>query len=122
MPGKIMIVEDDPATQQLLEFLLQKEGYQIVKVAEGDQVLENARREKPDLILMDIMLPRMNGIEATKQIRREAPLKKIPVLILSALGQEMEVTVGLSAGADGYLVKPFKPHELLQEVKKRLKA
>ena len=121
MSVKILVVEDDAATQQLLEFLLKKEGYEVISSTDGKDAFDKATREKPDLVITDIMLPHTDGLELTKNLKKEDGLKQIPIIIVSSLGQEMEVTQGLRSGADGYIVKPFHPQQLFAALKKVFK-
>jgi len=118
--SKIMIVEDDPTTVKLLQFLLEKQEYVVCSCSNGKEAVESVAAEKPDLILMDVMMPEMDGIEATKKIKSEAAVSGVPIIILSALGQEMEVMKGLQSGADGYVVKPFDSQALLRLIEEKL--
>ncbi|MEA3506994.1 MAG: response regulator [Elusimicrobiota bacterium] len=120
--NKIMIVEDDRTTVKLLKYLLEKHGYETVSFENGKDAVDAIQEEKPDLILMDIMMPEMNGLEATEKIREIPELADTPIIILSALGQEMEVTKGLKVGADGYVVKPFDTQSLLRHIKEQLSS
>lgn len=116
----ILVVEDDLTTVQLIEFLLKKNKFEVLIAYNGVEALEITRKEKPDLILMDVMMPRMDGIEAIEKLKEDESTQDIPIIILSALGQEMDVMRGLQAGASGYIVKPFSPKELLDEIKAKL--
>ncbi|MFB0526260.1 MAG: response regulator transcription factor [bacterium] len=118
--AKILIVEDDPTTVQLIQFLLEKNGFEVLIAYNGVEALEISRKEKLDLILMDVMMPKMDGIEAIERLKKGETTRDIPIVILSALGQEMDVMRGLQAGASGYIVKPFSPKELLDEIKAKL--
>ncbi|MBN2407516.1 MAG: response regulator [Elusimicrobia bacterium] len=117
---KIMIVEDDDVTIRLLRFMLEKKDYKVVVCYNGKEAVEAVGKEKPDLILMDIMMPQMNGIEATETISGDPKTSKIPIIILSALGQEGDVMRGLEAGAVSYVVKPFDSQALLRQIDDRL--
>jgi len=118
--AKILIVEDDPTTVQLIEFLLKKNGFEVLIAYDGLEALEISKKEKSDLILMDVMMPKMDGIEAIEKLKKDETTRDIPIVILSALGQEMDVMRGLQAGALSYIVKPFSPNELLDEIKAKL--
>jgi len=118
--AKILIVEDDPTTVQLIEFLLKKNGFEVLIAYNGLEALEISKKDKTDLILMDVMMPKMDGIEAIEKLKKDETTRDIPIVILSALGQEMDVMRGLQAGASSYIVKPFSPQELLDEVKAKL--
>ncbi len=117
---KILIVEDDPTTVQLIEFLLKKNNFEVLIAYNGEEALQIARKEKSDLILMDVMMPKMDGIEAIEKLKKDENTRDIPIIILSALGQEMDVMRGLQAGASSYIVKPFSPQELLAEINIKL--
>ncbi len=118
--AKILIVEDDPTTVQLIEFLLKKNNFEVLIAYNGVEALQIAKKEKLDLILMDVMMPKMDGIEAIEKLKKDENTRDIPIIILSALGQEMDVMRGLQAGASGYIVKPFSPQELLTEINTKL--
>jgi len=117
---KVLIVEDDPNTVQLVKFLLEKNNFEVLIAYDGVEALQMTRKEKPDLILMDVIMPRMDGIEAIGKLQEDENTQDIPIVILSALGQEMDVMKGLQAGASGYIVKPFSPKELLEEINAKL--
>ncbi len=114
--SKIMVVEDDPTTLKLLIFMLERKKYEVVSCVNGFEAVETVEKELPDLILMDVMLPKMDGIEATMNIKENPSTSHIPIMILSALGQEMEVMKGLQLGAEGYVVKPFDSQSLLRQI------
>ena len=118
--AKILIGEDDPTTVQLIEFLLKKNNFEVLIAYNGEEALQIARKEKSDLILMDVMMPKMDGIEAIEKLKKDENTRDIPIIILSALGQEMDVMRGLQAGASSYIVKPFSPQELLTEINTKL--
>ncbi len=117
---KVLIVEDDPNTVQLVKFLLEKNNFGVLIAYDGVEALRMTRKEKPDLILMDVIMPKMDGIETIEKLQEDENTQGIPIVILSALGQEMDVMKGLQAGAAGYIVKPFSPKELLDEINARL--
>ena len=118
--AKILVVEDDYTTVQLIEFLLKKNKFEVLVANNGVEALEISRKQKPDLILMDVIMPKMDGIEAIEKLQEDENTRDIPIVILSALGQEMDVMRGLQAGALGYIVKPFSPKELLDEIRGKL--
>ncbi len=118
MPESILIVEDEPALQDTLAYNLKKEGYTVEAVGDGRAALESARRLKPDLILLDIMLPEMDGFEVARILRRETTT---PILMLTARDDEIDRVVGLEVGADDYLTKPFSMRELMARVKAQLR-
>ncbi len=118
MAGKrVLVVDDDRVIQQLLEVNLELEGYQVAGTAsDGQQAMKMARDLSPDLILLDIMMPKMDGLEVCRQLKADPKLSKIPVVLLSARAQDMDIREGLEIGADAYLTKPFDPVELLDVV------
>ncbi len=119
MSEKILLVEDEPALQDTLTYNLQKEGYQVEAVGDGLLALEAVRRSQPDLIVLDIMLPSLDGIEVCKTLRREN--FNNPVIMLTARDDEIDRVIGLELGADDYLTKPFSMRELMARVKAQLR-
>ncbi len=119
MPETILVVEDEPSLQETLAYNLQKQGYLVETAIDGQNALETARRIKPDLILLDIMLPRLDGIEVCKTLRREG--FQAPILMLTARDDEIDRVVGLEIGADDYVTKPFSMRELIARVKAQLR-
>lgn len=118
--AKILIAEDERDIRDLIAFTLRFAGHEVVAVGNGAEAVEAAPVEMPDLILMDVRMPRMTGYEACQQIKADDQLKHIPVIFLSAKGQEAEIQTGFSAGASEYLLKPFGPMELVQRVNELL--
>jgi DNA-binding response OmpR family regulator len=118
MPESILIVEDEPALQDTLAYNLKKEGYTVESVGDGRAALESARRLKPDLIVLDIMLPEMDGFEVARILRKEMTSA---ILMLTARDDEIDRVVGLEVGADDYLTKPFSMRELVARVKAQLR-
>lgn len=118
MPEKILIVEDEIALQETLAYSLKKEGYILETVGDGRSALEAARRLKPDLIVLDIMLPEMDGFEVARTLRKEMTTA---ILMLTARDDEIDRVVGLEVGADDYLTKPFSMRELIARVKAQLR-
>jgi DNA-binding response OmpR family regulator len=116
---RILIVEDEPAMRRGLEDVLAAEGYRVLTAADGEQGLERAIAEKPDLVLLDIMMPRLDGYAVCEELRRLA--NRVPILMLTAKGQVEDRVAGLDAGADDYLVKPFSTDELLARVRALLR-
>jgi len=118
---KVLLAEDDPFIVDIYTTKLKQAGLEVVVVSEGDEVLEKARKEKPDLLLLDIVLPTMNGWEILRAIRQSDDLKDLPVVILSNLYQKDEVEKGFKFGVLKYLIKAhFTPSEVVEEVKKIL--
>jgi DNA-binding response OmpR family regulator len=114
----ILVVEDEPSLQETLLYNLKKQGYTVAASDDGRSAIEAARRLKPDLIVLDIMLPELDGFEVTKLLRREMI---VPILMLTARDEEIDRVVGLEVGADDYLTKPFSMRELLARVKALLR-
>lgn len=118
MPKKnILIVEDDEDIQQLVGFNLIKAGFQVEYADSGEQALDKIKSQHPDLIVLDIMLPRMDGIEVCKVLRRENQTAEIPIIMLTAKGEESDIIDGLDVGADDYVTKPFSPKILVSRIK-----
>ena len=118
MPETILVVEDEPSLQETLAYNLKKEGYAVEAVGDGLVALESARRLKPDLIVLDLMLPGIDGFEVCRILRKEM---NTPVLMLTARDDEIDRVVGLEVGADDYLTKPFSMRELMARVKAQLR-
>jgi DNA-binding response OmpR family regulator len=114
MRRRLLLVEDDPTLRQALAFNLTREGYEVASASNGEAALEAARNEQLDLILLDVMLPGMSGVEVLRVLRREGVTT--PVIILSAKGDEIDRVVGLKVGADDYVAKPFSRPELLARI------
>jgi DNA-binding response OmpR family regulator len=119
--AKILIAEDERDIRDLITFTLKFAGHDVVAAANGEEALDKALQEIPDLILMDVRMPRMTGYEACKRMKTEDSIKHIPVVFLSAKGQDSEVHQGLDAGAVEYILKPFSPDQLTERVRTLLK-
>jgi DNA-binding response OmpR family regulator len=118
MPNKnILIIEDDRNISKLIKFNLEKEGCDAFAVPNGEEALEHLKRFTVDLVILDIMLPKMDGFEVCRLIKQDPKLKNIPIIMLTAKGEEVDRVVGLELGADDYMVKPFSPRELTLRVK-----
>jgi two-component system alkaline phosphatase synthesis response regulator PhoP len=115
--AKILIAEDERDIRDLISFTLRFAGYEVVAATNGEEAVQLALNEIPDLILMDVRMPRMTGYEACARIKSEPAIQHIPVVFLSAKGQESEIKSGLEAGAEEYLLKPFAPDQLTDRVK-----
>jgi two-component system alkaline phosphatase synthesis response regulator PhoP len=118
--AKILIAEDEPDIRELIAFTLRFAGHEVVAVSNGEEVLETLPQYMPDLVLLDVRMPRMTGFEACVQMKATPQLKDIPVVFLSAKGQEAEIQEGLRAGAVEYLLKPFAPNDLANRVNELL--
>jgi len=114
----IMVVDDDQDLAEMLGIVLTGAGYEVDLVNSGDQVMSVFQAHKPDLVLLDVMLPGLNGIEVAKEIRTQS---MVPIVMLTAKGDTQDVVLGLEAGADDYMIKPFNPSELLARIKVRLR-
>jgi DNA-binding response OmpR family regulator len=114
--AKILIAEDERDIRDLITFTLGFAGFEVVAAANGEEAVNLARQEIPDLILMDVRMPRMTGYEACAILKTDAKLKDVPVIFLSAKGQDSEIQAGLQAGAADYLLKPFAPDQLTERI------
>jgi CheY-like chemotaxis protein len=115
--AKILIAEDERDIRDLLAFTLRFAGHEVFAATNGEEAVDLAPKVKPDLVLMDVRMPRMTGYEACRMLKSNPDLKDIPVVFLSAKGQESEIQQGLDAGAEAYLLKPFAPDQLTNRVK-----
>ncbi len=120
MSSKILIADDEPNILISLEFLMKREGYQVSVAHDGQEALDAIGRERPDLVLLDVMMPRKNGHEVCQAIRADAALNGLRVLMLTAKGRDTDVAKGLALGADDYMTKPFSTKELAQKVRELL--
>ncbi len=118
MPEKILVVDDEQSIVELIKFNLEKEDWQVVTAYDGDEALDVFRREKPDLVLLDIMLPIKDGWQVCKELRETS---SVPIIMLTAKGDEPDKIKGLEIGADDYITKPFSPKELVARVKAALR-
>jgi len=117
---RILVVDDEPEAVELVEFNLKQAGYAVTTAADGAEALKKARAQTPDLIVLDVMLPEMDGFEICKTLRLDATTAKVPIIMLTAKAAEIDRVLGLELGADDYVTKPFSPRELLLRVKKIL--
>ncbi len=117
MAKKIMVVDDEPYIARVIKFKLEQEGYLVIAANDGQSGLQKIKEEKPDLILLDVMMPGLSGYEVCQKIKEDAELAGIPVVILTAKGQERDREQGLTMGASDYITKPFSPNRLLELVK-----
>ncbi|MGD2177230.1 MAG: response regulator transcription factor [Anaerolineae bacterium] len=118
MSGKVLVVEDEPTLVDTLEYNLSRQDYEVLTAMDGHTALELARKERPDLVVLDLMLPGIDGIEVCRILRQEM---SVPILMLTARDQEIDKVVGLEVGADDYMTKPFSMRELLARVKALLR-
>jgi two-component system phosphate regulon response regulator PhoB len=117
---KILVVDDEPEAVELVEFNLKQAGFDVATAADGDEALKKAKANLPALMVLDLMLPEIDGLEVCKLMRRDATTAKIPILMLTAKASEIDRVLGLELGADDYVTKPFSPRELVLRVKKIL--
>lgn len=117
----ILVVDDEEPIQELLKFNLEKEGYQVITADDGPEALKTIEEKHPDLVVLDVMLPGMNGLEVCKQLRMNLKFGDLPVIMLTAKGEEIDKVLGLEIGADDYITKPFSPRELLARIRARLR-
>lgn len=115
--ARILIAEDEPDIRELVAFTLRFAGHEVVATSNGEEALNKAFEIVPDIILMDVRMPRMTGYDACRAMKADPILKDIPVVFLSAKGQDSEIQTGLEAGAEEYLLKPFAPDQLSERVK-----
>ena len=115
--SKILIVEDDPDISQLLTITMKKAAFEVAVSENGYEAIDLIRRQPPDLLILDLMIPGIDGFEVCREIKREPRTANVPVLILTARGEEIDRIIGLELGADDYVVKPFSPRELLLRVR-----
>jgi len=117
----ILVVEDDADLQEILRLTFTKEGFRVVIAKDGQQALDLAQRHDPDLVILDLMLPKIDGVEVCRRLREEPAFKRLPILMLTAKGEESDVVLGLGVGADDYLVKPARPREMVARVRNLLR-
>jgi DNA-binding response OmpR family regulator len=117
---RILIVDDEPNLVLALEFLMKKEGYEIRAASNGEKAVEAAKEYRPDLILLDVMMPKMDGYEVCQHIRADAELRDVAIVMLTAKGREVEREKGLALGADLYITKPFSTREVVRQVREIL--
>jgi len=116
--GRVLVVDDDPSLAEMLTIVLRQEGFDSRVCSRGDQALAEFRDYRPDVLLLDLMLPGKDGIDVCKEIRAESG---VPIVMLTAKGDTVDVVVGLESGADDYVVKPFKPKELVARIRARVR-
>jgi len=122
MAHTLLLVDDEPNILISLEFLMKREGYQVLLARDGVEALELLAQHRPDLILLDVMMPRKNGFEVCQELRANDAYKSIRILMLTAKGRDTDVAKGLALGADAYMTKPFSTRELVEKVRSLLPA
>ena len=121
MPDLVMVVEDEKEIRDLVRYNLEREGFRVATVADGEQALEQIFASKPDCLVLDLMLPGRSGLEILREVREDASTREVPVLLLTARAAEMDRLLGFEHGADDYLTKPFSPRELVARVRALLR-
>jgi phosphate regulon transcriptional regulator PhoB len=121
MKPKILVVDDEPDAIELIQYNLRAAGYDVVTAADGEEALKKARATNPSLVLLDVMLPEVDGLEVCKTLRREPATATVPIIMLTAKAAEIDRVLGLELGADDYVTKPFSPRELILRVKSLLR-
>ena len=117
----VLVVEDDPTVLQLLEVNFEMEGFTVLRAVDGADGLEQARQGAPDIIVSDVMMPNMSGVEMVSALKADEATASIPIILLSAKAQSADIRQGLEAGADEYVTKPFEPRDLIDRVSALLK-
>ena len=112
----VLVADDDPDIRQLVTFRLERAGYEVVEAADGEQALQVCSEMRPDLAVLDVMMPKLTGYDVTRRIREDEALRAMPVILLTARVQDGDVAQGFEAGADDYIKKPFSPQELRARV------
>lgn len=118
---RVLVVDDEQHILELIRYNLEKEGYGVLLATDGNTAVDLAQREKPDLILLDVMLPNFDGLSTCRVLRQNDATRKIPIIMISARGEELDKVLGLEMGADDYVTKPFSTRELLARIKARLR-
>jgi DNA-binding response OmpR family regulator len=121
MGKKILVIDDEPLVVEVLKIRLEMNDYEVITASDGVEGIESAIREKPDLIILDIIMPGLDGYQVCRKLKEDRKTKAIPVIMLTALGQSAEREKGYSSGAYGYIFKPFDDEELLNSIEKALK-
>jgi DNA-binding response OmpR family regulator len=122
MASRILIVDDEPNIVLSLEYLMKREGFEVAAAGDGEGALRAMAEHRPDLVILDVMMPKLNGFEVCQRIRAEPALSGVRVLMLTAKGRETEMKKGLELGADAYVTKPFSTKELVAEIHRLLEA
>ena len=117
---KILVVDDEPDVASLLTLMLKSQGYEVITAGDGQDALEKARSEKPDLIVLDIMLPKLDGYRVARMLKFDENFSHIPIIMVTAKIQEKDKKIGIETGADAYVTKPFDTTALLEKIKESL--
>ncbi|ATE60418.1 response regulator transcription factor [Thauera sinica] len=122
MKKKILIADDEQNIVISLEFLMKREGYEVTIANDGDEAVRRIREDRPDLVLLDVMMPKKSGFDVCQEVRADPALASVCILMLTAKGRDTEVTKGLALGADAYMTKPFSTKELVEKVRSLLES
>ena len=117
---KILVVDDEPNILKLISFILKNNGYEVMEAASGPECLKKAKKETPDMIVLDVMMPKMDGFEVAKKIKSNATTRNVPILMLSSKAQFEDKMKGIDSGATDYITKPFDKQELIEKVQELL--
>ena len=120
--GKILVVDDENYILHILDFSLGAEGYEVITAEDGEEAVRKTKEERPDLVVLDVMMPKMDGFEACRAIKRDADVAQTPVILLSAKSRDIDQRQGFEAGADDYITKPFSPGRLVERVHRLLRT
>ena len=118
--GKVLVVDDEVYILHILEFSLSAEGYEVITANNGELAIEKAKQERPDLIVLDIMMPVLDGYETCRRLKRDSETKNIPVVLLTAKGRDIDKRLGFEVGAVDYVIKPFSPNRLIDRIQEIL--
>ncbi len=122
MTKKILIADDEQNIVISLEFLMKREGFEVIIASDGDEAVQRIRSDHPDLVLLDVMMPKKSGFEVCQEVKADPALAGVRILMLTAKGRDTEVAKGLALGADAYMTKPFSTKELVEKVRSMLEA
>lgn len=117
---KVLVVDDEPFICRSLSFVLRKENYEVFEARNGEEALAFIRENQPDLVFMDVMMPKMNGFDVTRAVKSDEALKDTKIILLTAKGQDADRATGVEAGADDYMTKPFSPTKILERARAAL--
>ena len=117
---KVLVVDDEENIIHILEFSIEAEGYEVITASNGEEAIKKARKEQPNLIILDIMMPKVDGYEVCRVLKANPLTKKIPVILLTAKGREIDKRLGFEVGASDYIVKPFSPSKLIDKINEHL--
>ena len=122
MAVRVLIVEDERHIVESLSFVLSREGFSVASVLDGEAALESLRRDPPDLMILDVMIPRLNGFEVLKIVKADPALRVIPVMVLTAKGQLQDRRLAEEIGSDGFMTKPFSNREIVEQVRRLIRS